>query len=118
MRQQREVALAFAAELEVIAHYCRAFTNVFVSGCLLAIAIVALNVALNAPARGGGESWSLDVGTVFGLLLTLALPAVTGYMAWKFWRHRSAGNSCFVSAVLNAGACLGFLSALAYGFVQ
>lgn len=100
-----------------IARYVRALTNIFISGVLLMLAIVNLNSTLEAPPNIQSVAGKITAPGILSLVVYLALVLVTGLFAWAFWRRRATGNSSFVSAILNAIACLLLVTAGVYHLI-
>jgi energy-converting hydrogenase Eha subunit F len=95
-----------------IARYLRGFANVFVSGILLMLAIVNMNWILDTPHKEVPHP--ITISGIFSLLFYLALILVTGLFAWAFWRRRTTDNPSYTSAILNALACILFVTATVY----
>jgi hypothetical protein len=93
--------------------FLRALTNILVSGILLAIAIVNMNLTIERPA--GIHTWAITAGNIVPLLAYLGLIFITALFAWAFWRRRTRGSSNVVSAALNGLSCALLIAAVVYG---
>ena len=101
--------------MSTVVYWVRSFVNVFVSSVVFMAGMFVLRAMATSPS---GSPSSLGGGELGGFGVVLAFIGASGFLAWKFWRHRATANSLFVCAVLNGAACLMFLASMVYYFMR